>query len=70
MNWKSIKKGEFPPDNSINKVIVAVTNGNDKWVTCDTFDGYTKTFELNYCPKNTYGVYKWKFLPDVPDLDT
>jgi hypothetical protein len=69
LNWHSIAKDDYPPDNECTEVIVAVTNDEYQWVTYDRYDGYSKTFENNYCPQDSYRIYKWRLLPAIPALE-
>ena len=61
--WYHTKKGELPPKNKYTDTIVLVSNGEMEWITADKFDGYSGTFEDNYCPKNSVRVVKWCLLP-------
>ena len=64
-DWISIKD-RLPEYETKQLVNVVVTNDENTWVTSDYYDKYSKTFETNYCPRNSFRVTMWMPLPQPP----
>ena len=70
--WRDARK-ELPI--KCEKIIVAMTNGTNRWVRESTFDSYTKCFiddrmddieSVNSDGEKLVWVYAWRTLPDPP----